>query len=548
MGNRFLKGAMILSISMFATKFLGILYVIPFQHLVGASGMALYNYAYTPYALFISLSTLGIPVGIAKFVSKYNAAKEYDTARMMFKYASWFMIALGCVGFLTMYNMAPWYANVVLAGQSELANTVEDVTMAIQTISFALLIIPVMAIFRGFFQGNQNMVPTSVSQFVEQVVRIVFILVGSYYIINIKGGTTKEAVGFSVFSAFLAGVTAFLILFYYWRKNVKQYNQLLLETVPHEPRNFSNLFTELIAYAIPFAILGLATNLFQIVDQTTYNHYMLKSGLDGVIVEDSYGMYAGSLYKIIMIPVSFAISFGQPLIPELTHHLTAGNMKSVRKNLTLAIQLTCFITVPAVVGMALLSEPIFIMFFNSSVKGYNAMGGDIFRLGSLLGLFMALYSIVTAILQGIGKQWNGIIFLVLSLGIKYLGNVLLIPIFRTDGATIATMIAYTFCMVMSLIVIQRETGFKVSQLLRRLVAIFVFTGIMALVVVGVKFVLDLFMDYNAHSILSYLYVGIAGLCGILVYFGLAWYFGLIEALFGMKFSLKRLKGRILRRD
>lgn len=92
---------------------------------------------------------------------------------------------------------------------------------------------------------------------------------------------------------------------------------------------------------------------------------MLVSGLDGVIVEDSYGMYAGSLYKIIMIPVSFAISFGQPLIPELTHHLTAGNMKSVRKNLVLAIQLTCFITVPAVVGMALLSEPIYIMFFNS---------------------------------------------------------------------------------------------------------------------------------------------------------------------------------------
>ena len=99
MGNRFLKGAMILSISMFATKFLGILYVIPFQQLVGTSGMALYNYAYTPYALFISLSTLGIPVGIAKFVSKYNAAGEYDTARKMFRYAIWFMIALGFIGF-----------------------------------------------------------------------------------------------------------------------------------------------------------------------------------------------------------------------------------------------------------------------------------------------------------------------------------------------------------------------------------------------------------------------------------------------------------------
>ena len=327
----------------------------------------------------------------------------------------------------------------------------------------------------------------------------------------------------------------------------RHYNKLLRKSVPHEPRNYGNLFTELISYAIPFAILGLATNLFQIVDQTTYNHYMLVSGLDGVIVEDSYGMYAGSLYKIIMIPVSFAISFGQPLIPELTHHLTAGNMKSVRKNLVLAIQLTCFITVPAVVGMALLSEPIYIMFFNSSTPGYNAMGGDIFRLGSLLGLFMALYSIVTAILQGIGKQWYGIIFLGVSLVIKYLGNVFLIPIFQTDGATMATMIAYTFCITMSLIVIKRETGFKVSQLLRRLVAIFVFTGIMALFVIAVKFILDLFMDYNARHMLSYIYVAIAGFIGVLAYFGLAWYFDLITALFGMKFSPKQLKERILRR-
>ena len=160
---------------------------------------------------------------------------------------------------------------------------------------------------------------------------------------------------------------------------------------------------------------------------------------------------------------------------------------------------------------------------------------------------MALYSIVTAILQGIGKQWYGIIFLGVSLVIKYLGNVFLIPIFQTDGATMATMIAYTFCITMSLIVIKRETGFKVSQLLRRLVAIFVFTGIMALFVIAVKFILDLFMDYNARHILSYIYVAIAGFIGVLAYFGLAWYFDLITALFGMKFSPKQLKERILRR-
>ena len=288
MGNRFLKGAMVLSISMFLTKFLGILYVIPFQQLVGESGMALYQYAYIPYSLFISLSTLGIPVGIAKFVSKYNAAGEYDTARKMFRYGIYFMIGLGCVGFLLLYNIAPFYAQHVLAGESKLTNSVEDVTMVIQTISFALLIIPVMAIFRGFFQGNQNMIPTSVSQFLEQVVRIVFILAGSYFIINIKGGTTEEAVAFSVFSAFLAGVIAFGTLYYYWLKNVKGFNRLLKQSVPHEERDYTKLFTELISYAIPFAILGLTTSLLQMVDQSTFNEYMLKGGFPTEKVENYY--------------------------------------------------------------------------------------------------------------------------------------------------------------------------------------------------------------------------------------------------------------------
>lgn len=547
MGNRFLKGAMILSISMFLTKFLGILYVIPFKQLVGESGMALYGYAYNPYSLFINLSTLGIPVGIAKFVSKYNAAGEYDTARKMFKYGIYAMIGLGITGFLLLYNLAPWYANIVLAGEAELSNTVEDVTMAIQTVSFALLIIPVMAIFRGFFQGNQNMIPTSVSQFVEQVVRILFILVGSYYIINIKGGTTEEAVSFSVFSAFLAGVVAFAILYYYWIKNVKGYNYLLSQSVSHEPRNYGSLFGELISYAIPFAILGLTTNLFQTVDQTTFNHYMIQGGVDKRLAEDLYGMYSQELYKIIMIPISFAIAFGQPLIPELTHYLTAGNMRQVRKNLMLAIQLTCFITVPAVIGMSLLSKPIYIMFFNSNTPGYNEYGGAIFQLGSILGLFMALYSIITAILQGIGGQWYGILFLVIAIVVKYIGNVLLIPTLHANGATISTMIAYTVCISCSLYIIKRKTGFKLLTLARRLVAIFVFVLVMGVIVQVLKLLLNQVLPYQEHYLFAVSYVAIAGLVGAGLYFGLAWYFDLINHLFGTKFSLESLKRRMFKK-
>ena len=547
MENRFLKGAMILSISMFLTKFMGILYIIPFQQLVGPSGIALYQYAYIPYSLFISLSTLGIPVGIAKFISKYNAAGEYDTSRKMFRYGVKVMLCLGLVGFLILYGIAPMYASHVLGGNDKLTNSVEDVTMAIRTVSFALLVIPVMAIFRGFFQGNQNMVPTSVSQFLEQLFRIIFILVGSYVIIHWQGGTVNQAVAFSVFSAFLAGVVAFGTLYYYWRKNSKHYNALYEQSVPHEPREYGKLFVELISYAIPFAILGLMTSLLQLVDQSTYNHYMIKGGFPIEQVESALGIYSGNLYKIIMIPVSFAIAFGQPLVPELTHSLVSGKMEEVKKNIRLAIQLTTFITLPAVVGMSVLAKPIYVLFFNSSTPGLNEMGAEIFTFGAFLGLFMALYSIVTAILQGIGGQWYGIAFLVVSLIIKYIGNVIFIPMFYSHGATLSTVLAYVFCIGASLIVVKRKTGFKVRTLMSDLLPTLLATAIMTLSVLILGMILTPVLSHESGILHSLLLVAISGLVGIAVYFGVSHQLGLVANLLGDKFTFKSLMNKIKRK-
>ena len=542
MGNkRFLKGALFLSISMFATKLLGALYVIPFQRLVGEKGMALYNYAYIPYALFISLSTLGIPVGISKFIAKYNAEGAYDTSRKIFKLSLVFMGILGVIGFLALYLLAPWFARLVLGENGGTINTVEDITMAIRMISFALLIIPPMAIFRGFFQGNQDMIPTSVSQFIEQVVRIIFILIGSYYIVRIRNGSQTNAVAFSVFAAFFAGVAALAVLTYYWFKNKRKYDSLLNEVVPHQKHDVLRLFPELISYAIPFAILGLATNLFQLVDLMTFNYFMMASGVSESLSQGTLGVYSASLFKILMIPVSFAIAFGQPLIPELTQHVINGNRRGVQRILITAIQLTCFITVPAVIGISLLSNPIFYIFVSSDSPQINAIGGQIFGLGAFIGFFMAMYSITTAILQGINEQRKAIKYLGIGILIKLIGNVTLIYLFQVNGAIISTMLAYAFCISMNLMLIKKKTGFKLKMLFRRITPILVFGGIMAIVVFSITRLLNHFLVYEGSAIISTLYVGIAGVVGALVYFGLGWYFDLFES-FGVRLPfLSKLK-------
>ena len=542
MGNRFLKGAMILTVSMLATRFLGIIYVIPFRGLVSETGMALYQYAYLPYSVFISLSTLGIPVGIAKFISKYNADGEYDTSRKIFKYSLFFMFILGMIGFLTLYLIAPWYASLVLAGEAVTYNTEAEVTTAIRTVSFALLIIPPMSIFRGFFQGNQNMVPTAISQFVEQIVRVSLILIGAYVIIHSFERTARVAVTFAVFAAFLAGLASFLVLAYFWFKNKKRYNRLLKESVPHQERNIKPLFLELVSYAVPFAILGLTMNLFQLIDSVTFNNHMIHgAGVPNVLSEQLFGIYSGLLTKIIMIPVAFAIAFGQPLVPELTHHLRSRNKKEVRRILALAIQLTCFVTLPAVVGLSMLSQPIYRMLFYDA--NLNQMGGAIFQTGAFIGLFIALYIIITAILQGIGEQKKGIMFLVMALGIKYIGNFILVPRLQVNGAILADVLAYTFCITMSLLVIKKKTDFSFRRLLRRLMPIGVFTAMMALIVVLLRMGLSLVIDYEMSRSMATVYVLIVGLGGVLTYFILTWYFDLLKSLFGFRISLKALSRR-----
>ena len=545
MSNRFMKGAIILSLSMFLTRILGLLYVIPFQRLVGERGLALYAYAYVPYSLLLTLSTLGIPVGIAKFVSKYNADGEYDTSRKIFRYGMIFMIVLGLIGFLIMWFSAPWFARKALSGD-DLYNTLEDVELAIRMVSFAIIVVPPMSILRGFFQGNQDMASTAISQFVEQLVRVVLVIVGAFLVVQVFDGTTQLAVQIAVFAAFVAGLSSLFVLYLYWAKNKQHFDTLLKSSVRHRRRPVSKLFKELLTYALPFAILSLISTWFQMIDTMTFNAGMMRAEVDPIIAESLFGMYTISLLKIVTIPVSFAIAFGQPLIPEVTEKVRTGDFKGVHKTLTSAILLTSFVTIPAVVGMSLLSNPLYVMLFNSQTEGLNEIGGQMFATGVFIGIFMALNSMLLAILQGIGNTSKSLIFLLIASGIKLVGNIVLIPRFEVQGAIIATILAYIFFMAMNYLEIRKRTGIETRIILKRHISIFLFTGLMSLAVWLVISVLNLFLDYTTSRLQATVYVTIAGIVGMLVYGWLAFYFDLAKLLFGDKLSYNRFRARFRR--
>lgn len=151
----------------FANKILGFIYIIPFTALVGTSGYALYKYAYGPYTLMLSLSTMGLPLAVSEYVSRYNGLGNYRAGQDLLKAGLLLMTITGIVGFLALYTMAPWIAELVINGKDSSGNSQKDVVYVIRMVSFALIIIPPMSLFRGYFQGNQSMGPSALSTIIE---------------------------------------------------------------------------------------------------------------------------------------------------------------------------------------------------------------------------------------------------------------------------------------------------------------------------------------------------------------------------------------------
>lgn len=154
--SKLLRGTFILTGGVFLSRILGLIYVFPFYQLVGKQGGALYSYGYVPYTLFISIATMGVPLAVSKFVSKYNALGEYAIGRKLFRSGIMLMAVTGFLAWLILYMSAPLLAPFVVNDDGH-GNSIADVTSVIRAVSFALLLVPMMSLIRGFFQGHESM-------------------------------------------------------------------------------------------------------------------------------------------------------------------------------------------------------------------------------------------------------------------------------------------------------------------------------------------------------------------------------------------------------
>jgi O-antigen/teichoic acid export membrane protein len=527
MSSTLLRGTFILSLGTLISKVLGLFYVIPFYDIVGAEGTALYQYSYVPYTIFISIATAGVPLAVSKFISKYNALEEYAVGRRLFKSGLLIMMMSGIVAFLLLYLSAPTIAKMSLAGEEDSGLSIEDVTAVTRAVSFALIIVPFMSMKRGFFQGHQSMGPSAVSQVVEQIVRIAFLLVGAFIVLKVMEGSLVSAVSIATFAAFIGAIGGLAVLIWYWYKRKPHLDELLQYDKGTIQISLKDMYKEILIYAAPFVFVGIANPLFQLIDQFTFEMAMKSIGM-GSIATDAFSILNFQSHKLVIIPVSLATAFSLTLVPSVTASFVENNVKNLNHQLNQTFQVLLFLTLPAVLGLSLLAEPFYTVFYE-----HVPLGTEVLRTYAPVAILFALFSVTAAILQGINEQKFTILSLLVGLLIKLSLNIPLIKLMETQGAIVATALGYMAAILINLFVIRKFAGYPFRFVWRRSLLIILFSLAMIVAASVSYWMLTLFLSPES-KFQSIIIISVCALVGAGLYGYLGFKSKLVYFLFGEK--------------
>ncbi|MBA4601255.1 putative polysaccharide biosynthesis protein [Thermoactinomyces mirandus] len=440
----FIRGAVILGGAALFTKILSAVYKVPYQNITGDEGMYVYQQVYPLYSVLLLLATAGFPAAISKMVSEKWSSGQFEGVRQIFRISAISLFFLGLVFFLLLFfgagQLAEWMGNREL------------LTLPIQTVSFALLVVPFLAVMRGFFQGQQNMVPTAASQMVEQVIRVATILILAWYFMDAGLGFVSAGAG-AVFGATTGAIGALFVLLYYWRKNQlihrNQFNAT--GTTGLEPPQ--KVMETVFRLSLPICIGSLILPLFSLVDSFTVANFLVDLGWEMERAIRLKGVFDRG-QPLIQVATFFATAIALSIVPAISEARAKRQEKEVEDQSRLALQLTWGLGLPASVGLAVIAEPTNVMLFE------DANGSDTLAILSFTGVFSSLAMVTAGILQGLGKVYLPAIYLLIGVVLKTGLNALLIPVWDIRGAAAATVVAFAFTALLQFIKLRQLFRWK----------------------------------------------------------------------------------------
>lgn len=525
--SKMLRGSAWMTAGSIFSRILGAVYIIPWRIIFGVyflQANGLYVKGYTVYSFLLIVAIAGIPSAIAKQVAHYNSLNEYGVGVRLYKRGLLLSLSMGILFAALFYLAAP-----ILSGGDK------DVALVMKSLSWAVLLIPTLSLTRGYFQGYQEMAPSAISQFVEQLVRVIYMLVSAYVIIVVLKGSWVTAVAHSTFAAFVGAFFGLLVLFlYYWKR--RSFFKSVIENSDNKIKvNSNRLYKDIISQAIPFIILGSGITIFQLIDQYTFFPIMdFKGGYSATALNKIFSIFAGNANKLVMIVISLSSALAITAVPLLSKAFTEGNKKSISEQITNSLVLFSFVMFPGALGMAAVAGPINRVFY---AQNYMVFSENILIFYSLIAIILGLFTVVSAVMQGISQNKRAVKYFFIGVIIKLVTQLPLVYFFGAFGTLMSTGIGFIITCYLIVRKMNQDYNLDLFKLKSSFNLIMSFSLIMFFITLLCVFVLNymfsLFTNQN-NTLVSFFVTSFSAVVGMITYLHLTLKSRLADKIIGSK--------------
>ena len=402
--TNFLAQGTILVIASFVAKAIGMIYRIPLTHILGDDGNGYYSTANEIYTIILMISSFSLPLAVSRLVAEREYAGEVKNSYKVLICSLRFAAVTGGILSILTFLLGGVITKYVMG--------VELASYALRVLAPAIFLFALTGVLRGFFQGHGTMVPTAVSQIIEQIINAIVSVAGAYVMLQYglklgekKGdaelGTALAAAGGTFGTVASVGVALlFMIVIYLGYRN--GFKRRMKKDKTRRRESDRAIYRAITYTILPIVLSTLIYNISTIIDQGVFNHILAGMGFTQKQYATVWGIYSGKFRVLMNVPLSIASCLAPSVVPALTEAMANNDLREAGLRTRDTIRYTMVFTIPCAVGMAALARPIMMMLYGNNDS--LALAAGIMQSGALLTVLLALSTLTTGILQGLGEM------------------------------------------------------------------------------------------------------------------------------------------------
>ena len=402
--TNFLAQGTILVIASFVAKAIGMIYRIPLTHILGDDGNGYYSTANEIYTIILMISSFSLPLAVSRLVAEREYAGEVKNSYRVLICSLRFAAVTGGILSILTFLLGGVITKYVMG--------VELASYALRVLAPAIFLFALTGVLRGFFQGHGTMVPTAISQIIEQVINAIISVAGAYVMLQYglklgekKGdaelGTALAAAGGTFGTVASVGVALlFMIVIYLGYRN--GFKRRMKKDKTRRRESDRAIYRAITYTILPIVLSTLVYNSSTIIDQGVFNHILAGMGFTQKQYATVWGIYSGKFRVLMNVPLSIASCLAPSVVPALTEAMANNDLREAGLRTRDTIRYTMVFTIPCAVGMAALARPIMMMLYGNNDS--LALAAGIMQSGALLTVLLALSTLTTGILQGLGEM------------------------------------------------------------------------------------------------------------------------------------------------